>query len=68
MPNKPTPAIKAGCMSPDVRIDDGAEQGRAAREDSTHPMRLRSTSRPPASAPTIQVNDSIESTEPNDFF
>ena len=69
MTNKPTPAIKAGCMSPDVRIDDGAEQGRArAQEGSTHPMRLRSASRPPASAPTIQVSDSIESTEPNDLF
>ena len=70
MSNKPTPAIKAGCMSPDVRIDDGAEQGRdrARPEGSTHPMRLRSASRPPASAPTIQVSDSIESTEPNDLF
>ena len=53
-------------MGPDVRIDDGAEQGRdRAREGSTHPMRLRSASRPPA---TIQVSDSIESTEPNDLF
>ena len=49
--------------SPDNRIDDGAEQGRdRAREGSTHPMRLRSAS------PTIQVSDSIESTEPNDLF
>ena len=56
-------------MGPDVRIDDGAEQGRArAPEGSTHSIRLRSASRPPASAPTIQVSDSIESTEPNDIF
>ena len=64
MSNKSTPAIKAGCMSRFVSIDDGAEQSRnRAREGSTHPMRLRS-----ASAPTIQVSDSIESTEPNDLF
>ena len=69
MSNKPTPAIKAGCISPGVCIDDGAEQGRdRVREGSTHPMRLRSASRPSASAPTIQVSDSIESTEPNDLF
>ena len=48
-------------MGPDVRIDDGAEQGRDRARESTHPMRLRSASRPPA---TIQVSDSIESTEP----